>query len=612
MTNAAIKMNELEEKARSNRANERENKRSNKARERENERSNQAREYETNRANRAKEKQEAKNYRQRAFGDVFSVVSDWRKGLRDTVDKVAKFIPFKSLGNDPKFYTLGQEQLVSEITPTNVLTPMGNQVKFDTNVSADAAPNGRSACNYAKTGIVTHGYFNSVGYARHASDPVNKAANVLFTQIQKNTNYSKDYQAPDVMMMLLQQREIITLTHHIAKVFRLAQSNPVLNRYTPKDLVLANYVDYDDLVLRMANYKIRFALLLNAAKHVSIVDIPLLYRAMQLAGSTYYDEEDESQSAIHTFVPLAYGKIYYNSSGTIRENLKYAPTIPNWNSGVSLTTRPSMEDWLDKLEECINTLLADSTFKFITGDLERTFNKFFQITDVQFDVPQEHSHDTYMLNQISNMKLLPYGPDTTVDELTALFLISQDTNANGVLISTPEFEQVSGLREPMMGTHEYFSYVDLHDGLKPDPGAVIDATRLQPVFKTVGISSATEVVLAVHCGTEVVAFNEYYRYELDSDPEPVHVLVQDFMLSRNDSIDSAWHTVTDLVQVAGSINHRPVYLVYCDIVVSGGDFRRGAVARYGNLERVRSYTNEAFEYMNEAALYSLMGITSLA
>lgn len=400
------------------------------------------------------------------------------KYYADIYGSTTKLIPAMGLAaNDPAWYTQGFSQSeIKALVPTNWKIDAYETTQYDAKQCHDII--------YSfKNTIPNPNFEPGEIFLPNHTDPVNRGFQMLMTQLQKKSGYSLSFQASDVGLMLLACREIISLIHWIGKVFRYANTGIKLNSAAPAELLSALGIDPDDMRNRYAEYRGRFLTLLPLLDVLPTPEIPLMYRAAQLAGVTliddkYADEQYQYKSTRYHFRPLGFNLITPISS-TSTSKLEFFET----------QNFATMHEYLDLLELSINRILSRDDFKEISGRLTDHFAKTWSYRDIDIDSIQPAIYDAFTLNQLHNASVYYIG--TSADSQDFKLHFDVETNEQGLIYSNPSAHiitnhYISMEEEPYTATKDVFIFnqgVDLNSTVPVTTDAVIDATRLKVGIK---------------------------------------------------------------------------------------------------------------------------------
>lgn len=584
MTNAEIEMSKISETKRANMEKEKETKRSNK---------------ENERLNRRKQR------------------FDEAKGLTDVMGNAAKTASL--LANDPTFYTKGNETIIKGVVPTNFENPFLGPIWFNYNGKPKIGQ--LFAWNSMKVpSQVVLSYLNTCGMSQgSAIDPINKMASMLYTAIQNNTNYSKPYQAADVALMIMAQRELVSHSNFIGKLFRISKLSSYQNPALPKEMFDAMGIDYDDFVDHASEYRKSLELTLVHASQLRIPNIALMKRAAQIAGGTYYDRKNNnSKSAIFNFRPAAYGRYAIIGSDTKIGAVTFTKiSYPLRTSFTEPVTKIKVGELIQHLKQMVTALLQSPTdFKYISGDLGRVFDKFWDLRDLDLDSPQKIIYDDYTLQQIHNATVMYVNPDdlghAPISFDFSTYVIGQSQLGNGLVACMPKFNitRPKGMDAFTTTTEEQQILINIDNELTVTTDVVIDATRLQFTY-----SQDPEDVFSVQsCGTEIIIDAHYSCYTARVRAGAAGASLIEYYwidypfgqykyIAEEDSAVNAWASVCE--DMAGrSVDHLP---------------RTSTMKNYGtelniepayNLNNFREFDLDTLEYMHTAAMFSLFGIVS--
>lgn len=533
------------------------------------------------------------------WNTAFKGVDAATKAVSNTVGAAANVAKF---ANHPEWYTKGQEALVNQVVPDNFGYPVG--ARFTQNYLAVLDPSNVSRVEtktYVK-GIATLTYLNCLGVASSANitDPANRAAIRLFSLIQEKTNYTKPYQASDLITLIAAEREILTGLSFCAKVLRLYNTAVNENLYFSREILKGLGVNFEKLSKDYPMICARMGMLLQYIKDdLNIPKIPLMDRALQMSAAIYSDAlESGVYSQLYTLRPGALGVL--NDVAKAGEDKL---TFTKFKFYGAPADYDLVGQILDTVERGIVSILHSDAFKFISGDLKRVFTEFYVPSDISWGGPAMVVHDEYTLDQIRNCASL--DAYDVFGSPTIQWHLRDAISLNGMVDS--QFDTMPAASKVYPDTVNVNFWADA----KVTKDRVLDATRLcaicEPATKDgVGISSCgSEVIIGVH----ITNFYDNAGVTV-SQTVPYH----SSLIVETDS-DRTYYSVADVDLIRGLANvtsfdnlPKPVVVIK-NIDAAAPDDVVEAISTVP-MERFNVITREQFINCNKVAISSELGLTS--
>jgi len=156
----------------------------------------------------------------------------------------------------------------------------------------------------------------TIGKSTSEQSAANIAANRIYSFLRYANSGALTYDAPDVMMYLLAMDQIFACYGWLYRAYATMNTFSGLNRYTPKGLMLANHLDYEDFKANMANFK--FALL-QWEKKINSMFTPMVFTLLVRhfwMYTNYYADSESAKAQIYAYVPKSFWQYSAKSSTT--------------------------------------------------------------------------------------------------------------------------------------------------------------------------------------------------------------------------------------------------------------------------------------------------------
>lgn len=422
----------------------------------------------------------------------------------DTSSPHTKF-PSSRIGNDPKWY-FKDEKILQDVASFSYSTPLGVDIRD----YMTYAPTGgsSSAPSYLTGGLTTIPGVMAIqlapvpGIAVDAQDPVNLAAQNIYTFIRYKNSGHANYDAPDLMLYLLAMDSAYTMWNWMKRIYGYTSTYSQVNRYKPRAYAAADNVDLDDVYLNLADFR---AYLNMAAGRLSAFCVPAVMTYMVRHSwlfSNIWTDAETRKAQNYMYVPSFYYQ--YDETSSPKGGKLVAKNI--------LYTKPSklytVNDLISMLDGIINALQYSEDIGIMSGDILKAYGEgsLFTVSTFDADYRVDAAYHRGVLSQIENSM-----PATVLYQHATLssFDIVQDPNTNYIKFQ-PTASWTAGQVNERLGYHLNFHWDN------PTAEDVIEATRLM----WTGAQTSTGIKIT-SCGSEIpLSCDIYYYAQADSISVP--------------------------------------------------------------------------------------------
>lgn len=271
------------------------------------------------------------------------------------------------------------------------------------------------------------------GVSTTQSDAINVAAQAMYTDIRSQLKSANAYDSSDVMIYMCEMAEIKAFIAFIRRILGTPLNYSFMNSFLPDALIRAQGVNPDGIHAHYAEYRSRANQIIAKASQIWWPKgFDYVTRAEWEYGN-YYTEGESIKDQIYMFTPGLFRKFTYDEERDYAGMLQ--PCI-KFNFGALHT----MDDLLDALSDMIDSVVGDSDFQNIAGDL---FNRYgaggvetFSLIPESYIINPALSFE--VLEQIQNSKCLTFVKDTfdafTVGTRNTMFDVAQDEARNMLLV----------------------------------------------------------------------------------------------------------------------------------------------------------------------------------
>lgn len=510
----------------------------------------------SNNGNKAREFNKEERYYEGKSSDVKSQRED-----RDYMNSKA---------NDPAWYSRSPELMRAYASfPFGVA--IGNELQTGiSTVDSGAIP-----------GLMTFEFVPTIGVSTQANDPINVAMRNIYSWVRHANSGHANYDAPDLMMYIVAMDSVLMYHSFIRRLLGVIQAFTPTNRYYPRALIDAMYVDYDDITKHIPD--LRGFVNMYSAKMGSLCipnSMSYMARHQWMCEGLYVDSvSDKAQT--YMYMPVGYYQLAYTSGDAPVFKLAYHMWAYNGN-----TKRYTFDDIVAFGNSLLNPLLSNEDINIMSGDILKAFGqdgviKYVTVPDEYIVLPM---YQQEVMSQFENMTILP-GMITLAD-------VTQDTTIGGGFlkcqpVSTEVVQFTSAPPTPtadivktLNAWYESNKYINFHhDGVTPEE--IMVATRLCPTFNTAGQWSVsgtnwTKARQLDSCGSEVVTSARIYSYLTESSGRNIVSIPMHYVnyATSSGSVDIAYlSSLLKLNVMASAFDWCPQHAELVALQVSGSTAR---------------------------------------
>jgi len=484
--------------------------------------------------------------------------------------------------NDPRWYA-SSEQLLKDAFSLSMPYQLG--AGFTSNLpSSDPAT--MTQKTYYAPGICTIRLAPLPGKSSNGSSPVNLAAHKICAWVRHANSGHANYDPADLMMYILAMDNAYMLYNFLVRAYGVMRLYNQVNRYTPKMLVQAMHLDFDDLNKNLANFRYKINYFANALASFAVpATLPYITRHQWLFQDVYTDEPD-FKSQLYMFIPEC---LYKWNEKVVSPG---SAEVPGYLSPVLIGgyTNPNNNDLLtysdisQMIDQFLSPLVTSEDFNIMGGDIIKAYglNNCLVIHEIDenytvIPVPEETA-----LKQIENSNCF--------ERVDLSGNITQ--SADGAIICTP------GLTLRDVDRREY-DILNFHQDIVT-PEDIAEATRLMSAPDDVngGFWSF---------GSELPVKTEYYTINPSSSSGFDKVSLGDGYRVNLNSISNGY---SSFCTVSNFYRH-PITAVY-EFETSTTDSATNFYGYFGNLDNYTFIDPNTLSKMHETALLSLFDVPQLA
>lgn len=424
-----------------------------------------------------------------------------RKGRNDyrfkrEAQKGDKFPETKK--NDASWYTRNSA-LVADSGKIAFTWPTGTPVSMEIPNSASITPvlNGMPGDTLNFPGVMTLSYVPTYGLDQNGYDPLNIAAQNVYTYVRHVQSGHSNYDPADLMLYLMAMDQIYSLYMHLVRAYGTIRLFSQKNRNFPKVALNAMGFDYDDISRNLAEFRY---FINNAATRIGAMvvpnNMPIFARHMWMPAGIYTDGPS-AKAQMYIFRPQAFGIYREKTSSTggyLAVNfMAYVHTV---------------KEWCDLLDSMISAVRNSEDCGIMSGDILKAYgDNVIKLPFIAEDYMTTVLYSPEVLGQIANATVMPEALYTNVEGVSESPMIYQDPN-DGVLKSSLVFVAPrDDAAYNTVSTYEPYAGKRVMAGLseQPTPEEVMVNSRLMVVASKIENHSSNNIYITPDSvGSEVV------------------------------------------------------------------------------------------------------------
>lgn len=503
---------------------------------------------------------------------------------RDLDRQVAHF-------NDPSWYATNPALLNSA---ASISFPVfaGKPIVLDPNLSykANSTTPAEYPLNDPMPGGMVLNYHTLPGISKTGTDAINVAARNIYQFVRHANAGHANYDPQDYMLYLLAMDSLYAYYAWMIRIYGIAQSYSLTNRYIPRALLKAINVDVDDVQKNGNDFLYAIN---NAARKINSLAVPsgMSYYARHIwLNSHVWADDNSTKAQFYIYNPTGFYK-YEEVAQQTGGRLKYVVM----NQLLNQNEKPyTVANIIAGFTTLFDAIINSEDCGIMMGDTLKAFgSNIAQVApvDANYQVYAEYSEE--VLEQIHNI-------ETTGDLVSDN--IEQDPNTN-LLVCVPKCPSSA--------------YGDLQHLLdckqeNPDSSTVLVDTRLKPVTDI----GETDTVLTA-CGSEVVETVATFRYAYDAegnctDKIDKYSLASIITMASTVSTAEAMATISQRCALLTKLDWHPFYFVFIQENDASSGFKpiySGGII--GDCFNATPVDDDTLIKMHDLAILSMFNVPSM-
>lgn len=547
-----------------------------------------------------------------------------------------------------RFKETNKDQYVKESSNDPMWYNSNNQLAFDAGSFSFNTGLGdidsAYGSNFSVPGVCSIGILPIPIVSNSSNDPVNITSRAFFSNVLRaNSRSNPDYEASDLMVYLIAVANAWSALYWCRRLYGMCNAYSQYNRYLPQALVMADGVDFEDLLSNLAKFRYEInAFAVQLATYAVPNNIPYFKRMAWLFNNVYTDDPTR-RASIYMYHPEGFGM--WSDSGSSGSQIDFggfqtvhADSTDMYGAYTRVdNSLMTVSEIISMLRQLITKLRDSTDVNNMSGDILKAYgpeNILIPDTiDYEYTVYPEYVPE--VLTQIHNMTL--NGMVVISDEGT---LLTQDQNT--LNLYTEVGFQPWGAGGIINSEHNYWQYIankagagsnilDLHVD-NPTSDDVLVATRLMVTNKAYDyhVSGSTYKAMTVQyggmdvgtvayvidfdpttkqfritapistfrfCGKNYAAPNDTWA---PTSPESSSMLATDFGIANSDFID--------VITRYGVFEERPKL-----VIDSGGDnYDASPELPFSDVDNYVVINRSELSRIHQAAMFSLFNVPKIA
>lgn len=486
--------------------------------------------------------------------------------------------------NDPSWY-VKEGQMVKDVASLSFNNALGVPIILNDELSGI---NVKSQFNASLPGIMTINTAPAFGITYDARSPINIAANNIVGFIRSYNSGAKNYDAPDLMLMLGAMDSVYALIAHLMRAYGVARVFSHTNRYIGDALLYSMGFQGSEVRQNLANFRAYINMLITKASAICTPSIMSIYRRHFWMYSGVYKDEDIEKSQLYLYRPLVLWSYEENDETHDQGFLKANPVAATTGSNISPTLW-TLYEWETFGDSLIDKLVKSQDIAIMSGDILKAYgegnlwklsliNEDYAVIPVFSEEVLDQIHNTSFAGAYITRGITSASTDATFD-ISGLNV--EQSPLGDALIYMPQFIY--------SGANCYTRILDL-DSENPEPERVIVATRNMIMMRpSVFIGSKTISDVST-CGSDIALTASLVQYNDTGSLQAISLWTSD---------------VNSLTNYMALWKFKRAPIIYTMSSTNGS----------GNLQGINgaidNYTTVSFDdlrRMHESALLAMLGV----
>lgn len=347
-----------------------------------------------------------------------------RKGMENDTQMKEEYVR-ESPTNDPVWYAQTPEllQLAANIPFSQAAGTKFNLDFYNDETGANAAV----SPDWSIPGIMTLSLVPMPTSATSPNSPLNIASTSVYSFVRHANSGTPQYDAPDLMIYCVAMSQIYSYINFLQRVYGCMNVYANMNRYLPRALVEAQYVDFNDVLQNLPNFKYGIDSLIHKAASLACPASMTYFQRVSFLFSGVYAEGESIKDQLYMYVPEGFLQFSETASST-------GGSLQYMQYRTAQTTRYTCAQLLKFGNDLLDPVISSQDMNIMSGDILKAYGsdgvlKLAMLPDNYSIVP---TTDLTVLEQFQNAGFTDTTPVTCKIE-------QSQTGRAGYLVATAQF-----------------------------------------------------------------------------------------------------------------------------------------------------------------------------
>lgn len=318
-------------------------------------------------------------------------------------------------GNDPAWYA-ADPTILRDAASFPFSWPTGATNTHDLSLYDEA----HTEPPYSRVpGIVSLRTAPTIGFALRATDPINVAAQALYSFVRHANSGHSNYDAPDLMLYILGMASNYSYLVWCQRLYGYSLTYDQRNRYISDQLIKANGVDPDSVHSNLANFRFWINTLIAKMSSFAVPATLSIFSRMSFMYSDFYIEGTSIKDQLYQYVPDGFHKFIIDQQS--RGRLDYVE--------LDHTKLLTVEEVMTYGNNLFGAIWDQEDFGIMSGDILKSYgDRIIKLAAIPETYQIFPKFDPMVLTQMKNATILDAEPAD----------ISQSDNGLLVSVLTPD------------------------------------------------------------------------------------------------------------------------------------------------------------------------------
>lgn len=292
--------------------------------------------------------------------------------------------------NDPSWHAVNQ-QLLKDVASFPFAYPTGSFIDLNNSFGNADVLNG----SYAIPGLMILDLMPTYGSANSSSDPMNVAAQSLYSYIRHANSGSRNYDPSDLMIYLMTIDQLYSYISWLQRIYGLATAYTQLNRYYGANALVCEGIDVRHIERELSDFRAGINMLIDKVAQFVVPNCLPVFKKHATTFAGMYIEGDSIKQQLYMFHPVAFGRFELDNTGA--GSLVYYPAPGSDGNQVDAFSLIHYGNAM------ISAIFGNEDYGLMSGDILKAFgNETITLTSVPESFVIVPSYDENVLGQIKN------------------------------------------------------------------------------------------------------------------------------------------------------------------------------------------------------------------